>query len=104
MKQGQLKSIPVTMVIVASLFALNGCGAKSAAATANPRAMATTAATTATTATTQPDLKLMTSQQQVKAIDIKSTKGQQQLDAQINKNLSNLDKSLSALDKSLGSL
>lgn len=99
MKQVHLKSISVTLVIVASLFALSGCGSKSAANT-NP---GVTAATTAA-AVTQPDPNLMTSQQQAKAIDIKSTNGQQQVDAQINKNLNNLDKSLNALDKSLGSL
>ena len=100
MKQVHLKSILVTSVMVASLFALSGCGAKSAAHT-NPGA---TAPTTAAEAAVTQDPNLLTSPQQAKALDIKSTNGQQQVDAQIDKNLNNLDKSLNALDKSLGSL
>lgn len=85
---------------MSSLLVLTGCGTQSAASSTTGT---TTAASTANTQATS-DPSLITSQQQVKSIDIKATKGQQEVNIQINKNLNNLDKSLNALDRSLGSL
>lgn len=97
MKQAHFKSIMVTIVMATSLLALTGCGTSSAANT-NAQSPAKT------TAQTKADPSVITSQQQVKSIDIKSTSGQQQVNTQIDKNLQSLDKSLNALDKSLGQL
>ena len=99
MKRANLKSISIALVIVGSLLGLTGCGEKSSA-NANTGAPVATAVANQS----QTDPNLMTSQQQTKSIDIKSTAGQRQVETQINKNLNNLDKSLNALDKSLGSL
>jgi|GEM_PF-2408393 hypothetical protein len=100
MKQLHLKFIAVSLAIVSSLLALTGCGTQSAASSTTSN---TTAASTTNTQETS-DQSLITSQQLVKSIDIKATKGQQEVNTQINKNLNNMDKSLNALDRSMGSL
>jgi ABC-type oligopeptide transport system substrate-binding subunit len=99
-KRFHLKSIAVSLAVVSSFLVLAGCGKQSSASltTGTP-----TAASTADTQKTS-DPNLMTSEQQVKSIDIKATKGQQEVNVQINKNLNNLDKSLNTLNESLGSL
>ena len=99
MSRAHLKSISVALVIVGVLLGLTGCGTKSSA-DANTGAPTNTAVANQS----QTDPNLMTSQQQTKSIDIKTTAGQRQVETQINKNLNNLDKSLNSLDKSLGSL
>ncbi|MDQ7096445.1 hypothetical protein REC12_22880 [Desulfosporosinus sp. PR] len=100
MKQFYRKAVPVALAMLTLLLVLTGCGTQSSASSAP--GTATSASTADAQRTSDPNL--MTSQQQVKAIDVKTDKGQKQLNAQINKNLNNLDKSLNDLDKSLGSL
>ncbi|WP_407309574.1 hypothetical protein [Desulfosporosinus sp. SB140] len=97
MKKFKLRFISISLVILSTLFVLTGCGTQSSASS-------TTGTSNTASTTKTEDSSLIKSQQQVKMIDIKASKGQQEVNAQINKNLNNLDKSLNALDGSLGSL
>ncbi|MGC7871988.1 hypothetical protein ACPUYX_10730 [Desulfosporosinus sp. SYSU MS00001] len=101
MNRFRLKAISVSLIIFSSLLIVTGCGTQSSASsvTGSPNATTSTANNHDASAP-----NLMTSQQQVKAIDIKAAKGRQEVNAQINGNLKNLDKSLNALDRSLGNL
>ena len=100
MKRFRLRVISVSLAILSSLLVLTGCGTQSSASSTTGTQNA--ASTTNTQEASTPNL--MMSQQQVKSIDIKAVKGQQEVNVQIDKNLNNLDKSLSALDGSLGNL
>ncbi|AFM39727.1 hypothetical protein Desaci_0666 [Desulfosporosinus acidiphilus SJ4] len=99
MKRFNVYFIAVSLVILSSVSVLTGCGTQTSASTTGATTSASTANTQGTT-----DPQLITNQQQVKSIDIKAAKGQQEVNVQINKNLKNLDKSLNDLNKSLGSL
>jgi ABC-type oligopeptide transport system substrate-binding subunit len=92
--------ITISLVILSSLLVLTGCGTQSSASSSAVTSKEVSSANNQETT----DPSLLRSQQQVKSIDIKATKGQQEVNVQINKNLDNLDKSLNALNGSLGSL
>ncbi|WP_088225465.1 hypothetical protein [Desulfosporosinus sp. FKB] len=100
MKRFRLKAISASLVIFSSLLVLTGCGTQTSASSA----MGTSNATSTANNQEASSPNLMTSQQQVKSINIKAAKGQQEVNAQINENLKNLDKSLNVLDRSLGKL
>ncbi|KLU64256.1 MULTISPECIES: hypothetical protein [Desulfosporosinus] len=99
MKRFRRKAISVSLAILSTLLVLTGCGTQSSSSAAG-----TPNATSTANKQEAAAPNLMTSQQQVKSIDIKAAKGKQEVNAQINENLKNLDKSLNALNRSLGNL
>lgn len=100
MKRFRLRVSSVSLVILSSFLVLTGCGTQASTSSTTGTQNATSTVNTQEASTPN----LMMSQQQVKSIDIKAVKGQQEVNVQIDKNLNNLDKSLSALDGSLGNL
>lgn len=83
------------VAVAALAIALSGCGTQPST-TSGPAA--------ATTGSAETNNNPISSQQQLKSIDLKTSKGQAEINSQIDKNLNSLDQSLNALDNSMGQL